>query len=569
MGSHRLFRRHWWVGMLLVLCVPLRVLAQQATKSDAAWAREGAFALAAAHGDKPRYGGTFFSAGNEEIPFYDMHQTSFGGVYAAVAPAYNCLIRTSPYDPMAMDLIPELADTWDISDGGKTITFHLHQGVQWHDGVPFSSADVLYTIERIMHPPKGMVSPRGPVFNALIQRVEAPDPETVVVYGKGPSSLLLPLFANGHNVIIPKHIVEPDPVNALKTRVIGTGPFKLKEPPTTTLWKYERNPHYFKKDLPFLDAIEIHIITDPQALVAALLSKRVYWSDVFAHANLDRDLAKSTAHQNPNLIHTANPGLVVSHLAMQSEKPPFNDIRVRQALSEAIRREAMAELGNQSGAVGTGDYPLGPWAMPSEMRAHLIGYGPDMAKRITHAKELLASYEKDKGKIDWSKLKIQCSTNIKFSCENAQVVQQLLKKINVTIELEPMLVAQHRGNEVAGNFQLSLLGAATDFDDPIDTFGQWFVTNGGRWYQRHSVSEIDKLYAQQTFIADPEVRKQVIWEMDTLAMNAAAYLILHWFDLHHVRWNFVQGWTITPNIRSTNARMDYVWLDFPTLPHAR
>jgi peptide/nickel transport system substrate-binding protein len=357
MGSHRFFRRHRWVGMLLVLCIPLRVLAQQATKSDAALAREGALALAAAHGDKPRYGGTFFSAGNEEIPFYDMHQTSFGGVYAAVAPAYNCLIRTSPYDPMAMDIIPELADTWDISDGGKTITFHLHKGVQWHDGVPFSSADVTYTIERIMHPPKGMVSPRGPVFNALIERVEAPDPETVVVYGKGPSSLLLPLFANGHNVIIPKHIVEPDPVNALKTRVIGTGPFKLKEPPTTTLWKYERNPHYFKKDLPFLDAIEIHIITDPQALVAALLSKRVYWSDVFAHANLDRDLAKSTAHQNPNLIHTANPGLVVSHLAMQSEKPPFDDVRVRQALSEAIRREAMAELGNQSGAVGTGDYP--------------------------------------------------------------------------------------------------------------------------------------------------------------------------------------------------------------------
>ena len=238
MGSHRFFKRHWWVGMLLVLCIPLRGLAQQASQADAALAREGALALAAAHGDKPRYGGKFFSAGNEEIPFYDMHQTSFGGVYAAVAPAYNCLIRTSPYDPMAMDIIPELADTWDISDGGKTITFHLHQGVQWHDGVPFSSADVTYTIERIMHPPKGMVSPRGPVFNALIERVEAPDPETVVVYGKGPSSLLLPLFANGHNMIIPKHIVEPDPVNALKTRVIGTGPFKLKEPPTTTLWKY-------------------------------------------------------------------------------------------------------------------------------------------------------------------------------------------------------------------------------------------------------------------------------------------------------------------------------------------
>jgi peptide/nickel transport system substrate-binding protein len=565
----RLCRPAWVVCLLLVVSLPLAATSQQATQSDADLAREGALALAAAHGEKPRYGGKFLSVGNEKIPFYDMHQTSFGGVYAATAPAYNCLIRTSPYDPLALDIIPELAHSWDLSEGGKTITFHLHTGVKWHDGAPFSSADVTYTIERIMHPPQGMVSPRGPVFRALIERVEAPDPDTVVIYGKGPSGLLLSLFANGHNMIIPKHIVEKDPVNALKTTVIGTGPFRLKDPPTTALWRYERNPDYFKKDLPYLDELEIHIIDDSQAMMAAVLSKRIHWTESFPHPNMDRDLATSAAQQNPNLIHTANPGLVVSHLAMQSEKAPFDDVRVRQAFSEAIRREAISELGNQSGAVGTGNYPLGPWAMPKEMREQLIGYGPNMPKRIAHAKELLGSYEKEKGKIDWSKIKIQCSTNIKFSCENAQVVQQMLKKINVHIELDPMLVTQHRGNEVSGDYQLSLLGAAFDFDDPIDTFGQSFVTKGGRWYQRRSLPEVDKLYEQQKFMADPEERKKVILEMDKLVMNDSAYLILHWFDLHHVRWNFVKGWTATPNIRSTNARMDSVWLDLPELPHSR
>jgi ABC-type transport system substrate-binding protein len=300
-----------------------------------------------------------------------------------------------------------------------------------------------------------------------------------------------------------------------------------------------------------------------------VLSKRVFWTDSFAHPNLDRDLAKSAVQQNPHLIHASAPSLIVSHLSMQTEKPPFDDLRVRQALSEAIRRESIAELGNQAGAVGTGVYPLGPWAMPVEMRQQLIGYEPDMAKRIAHAKELLATYEKEKGKVDWSKIKIQCSTNIKFSCENAQVVQQLLKKINVNIELEPMLVAQHRGNEVSGNYILSLLGAAVDFDDPIDSFGQWFVTKGGRWYQRHSLPDLDKLFEQQKFTADLAARKKLIWDMDKLAMNDAAYLVLHWFDLNHVRWNFVKGWTLTPNVRSTNARMDYVWLDLPELPYAR
>jgi peptide/nickel transport system substrate-binding protein len=176
--------------LLLVLSVTPGVLAQQARKSDVDLVRQGPQALAAAHGEKPRYGGKFLSAGNEIIPFYDMHQTSFGGVYAATAPAYNCLVRTSPYDPLALDVVPELAHTWEFSDGGKTITFHLHKGVKWHDGMPFSSADVKYTIERIMNPPQGMVSVRGPVFKALIERVETPDPDTVVVHGKGPSSML-------------------------------------------------------------------------------------------------------------------------------------------------------------------------------------------------------------------------------------------------------------------------------------------------------------------------------------------------------------------------------------------
>ncbi len=87
MTSHRFLTRTWWVGMCLVVGISLPALAQQAPSSDAELARQGALALAVAHGEKPRYGGKFLSAGNEEIPFYDLHQTYLGGVYAAPAPA--------------------------------------------------------------------------------------------------------------------------------------------------------------------------------------------------------------------------------------------------------------------------------------------------------------------------------------------------------------------------------------------------------------------------------------------------------------------------------------------------
>ena len=81
--------------------------------------------------------------------------------------------------------------------------------------------------------------------------------------------------------------------------------------------------------------------------------------------------------------------------------------------------------------------------------------------------------------------------------------------------------------------------------------------------------ELDMLFEQQKFMTDPTARKDVVWEMDKIAMNQAAFLILHWVDLHHIRWNFVKGWTATPNPRSTNPLLDYVWLDLPELPHSR
>src|SRR4029450_7838218 len=110
-----------WLSLGLFLTLAGTVLAQQAaTRSDAEILRlQGPAALAAAHGETPRYGGKFISAGVEATPLFDMHQTSFGGVYAATAPAYNCLVRTSPYDPMPLEVVPGPAQSWDLSPDGR------------------------------------------------------------------------------------------------------------------------------------------------------------------------------------------------------------------------------------------------------------------------------------------------------------------------------------------------------------------------------------------------------------------------------------------------------------------
>ena len=523
----------------------------------------GARALAEANGESPRYGGILLANNWEPIPFYDMHQTSFGGVYVITAPAYNGLLASSPYDPLALEIIPDLALTWELSDSGATVTFHLAEGVKWHDGQPFSSEDVKWTIERIKDPPQGMVSPRQGVFRGTVASVEAPDPNTVIIKGDGVSPLLVPLFSNGWNAIIPKHISEVDPVNAMMTQVVGTGAFRLIEQPTTTLWRYERNPDYFEEDLPYIDQIEYQIIQDAQSQAAALLTKKIYFNDAIFGVNMSPELAQSVADREPELVYNPIATIAVSHFVVNSTRPPFDDIRVRQALSEAIRRESFDELSPQGGTPGTGNFPLGPWALPKEVQESLPGYGPDMDARIVNAKALLSDYESEHGPIDWDSMTIQCSSNLTWSCPNGEVAQQHLKRIGITSSLEPLDVTAHRGNEVSGDYFMSTLAAGMDFDDPIDTFGQWFITNGGRWYQRRSIPELDEIFNQQKSEGDFETRRALVWEMDQIAINDASYMILQWLQANFVKWNFVKGITATANPRTTNARLKYTWLDLP------
>jgi peptide/nickel transport system substrate-binding protein len=527
----------------------------------------GPKALAEANGETPRYGGIFLSVANETIDQFDPHQTSLGGIYASTSLAYSGLLGTSPYDPQGVEVIPDLARSWELEDGGKTVIFHLAENVKWHDGTPFSSADVEFSINRIMNPPEGVISPRQGIVRSLVESVEATDPNTIVLNGLGASGLLVPLWSNGWNAMVPKHILEADPVDGIKSIMVGTGAFILKEN-TTTFFRFERNPDYFQKDLPYLDEIHINVITDPQTVANQVLAERIFWTGPYRHPNLGPDLGQATAAREPQLEYSFG-GNVVASLHLQTNNPPFDDLRVRQAINEAIDREAIIELGTETGAVGTGTLPTGPWATPVERRETFTGFGPDMEVRRAHARELLSSYESEKGEIDWGSMPLNCISNILFSCGHAQIVQQMLKQIGVEIELNPLLLTPYRDLEVSGDYLWGLSGAAYDFDDPIDVFGQSYITNGGRWYHRQSVPEIDRLYEEQKFEPDLEKRKELVWQMDEIAMNQSGWIMLQWWDFHHLRWPYVKGWTPSPIARSTNSRMIYTWLDFPELPTSR
>src|SRR6266478_2963303 len=163
---------------------------------------------------------------------------------------------------------PVLAESWTVSPDGKTYTFKLRRGVTWHDGKPFTSADVKFSLEEIWK----KLHPRGRVtFNKVIA-VDTPDASTVVIRLSDPTPMMLAAFSSYESQVLPKHVYEGKDftTHPALNAPIGTGPFVFKEWKKGDFIRLEKNPSYWDKGKPYLDAIVIRIIPDAAARAAAL-----------------------------------------------------------------------------------------------------------------------------------------------------------------------------------------------------------------------------------------------------------------------------------------------------------
>ena len=545
-----------------------------------------AIALAAQYGETPKYGGTLLNAGLALFSSHDIHQSS-GLNVMAMGPLYNGLLITNPY--VSTDVMPDLAHSWEISEDGQTFTFHLHEGVTWHDGTPFTAQDVVWNVQRIYH--RGLIGSnvdgnignfKYTMWQALMEPpdadgndvgITAPDDNTVVFKAQFPSPLVLLLFGAVTSSILPRHIGEADPVNGIweMKKPIGTGPFSLTEEPTTQLWKFERNPNYFKNQVPFVDLLESHLILDQQTRATAVLTERIHWNNPTTYSAIDFPLAKAMAEQDEGIVWESVPNYLFESFAPENTREPFDDIRVRQAFSHALERgqflneyEGVEGLGSLQGAIGTSQFPGGPWAPSRELRDTYIGYWPDTEKRQAEARRLLADYEAEKGPIDWDSKPFQCFFDSQ-SCGNAVIIQALMKKVGVELRIEEGSAANLWGKMVAGDHWMSQYSGAADFEDPTDTFGKSFVTGADFGFHHGWDDEIDDLFNQQKFITDVEARQAIVQQMDEIAMTNSRLLMLYWQVSEQLRRDYVKGVTSSPSYWgvSANFRMEHVWLDQP------
>src|SRR5881409_2530474 len=280
---------------------------------------------------------------------FSIHETA---TISTVWPAMPCLNNLVLFDPLkkteSVDtIIGELAEKWSWQDNRRNLVFFLRKGVKWHDDQPFTSKDVKFTFDMLREaadaPAKLRINPRKDWY-ANIEAVETPDAHTVAFRLKKPQPSLLLMLASGYTPVYAAHV----PPASYRTGCVGTGPFKLKEWRKGEFVELVKNPDYFVKGRPYLGGLRYLIIDDRGTATAALQAGRV---DTAFPGQTPKPIAERLRKAVPQLVMTPVNTSVIDHLVVNTKKPPFDNAKVRLALSRAIDRRALIDGVYQGGAV--------------------------------------------------------------------------------------------------------------------------------------------------------------------------------------------------------------------------
>lgn len=241
------------------------------------------------------------------------------------------------YDPQG-NIVPGLATSWAVSDDNLTYTFQLRKDVKWHDGKPLTAEDVKFTFEKILDPKIG--SRLNLVFQAL-KEAQATGPHTVVFKLKEPDPVFL---ANVWTGILPKHVWEKEDFAKSQYNVIpvGSGPWKVKEWVRGDHMTFEANPDYFG-GRPYLDRIIMKVIPDATVAFAALEKGDVHYMPFKGVVGGPPYQLVDRLKQNPNLEVKVYDVSSMQRFFFRNDKPPFNNVKVRQAIAHAINRRFILE----------------------------------------------------------------------------------------------------------------------------------------------------------------------------------------------------------------------------------
>ena len=480
------------------------------------------------------------------------------GTISTVMPMMGVFNNLVVFDPKERQnnldkLAPDLATSWKWSDDGKTLTFALRKGVAWHDGKPFTSADVKCTFDLLA----GKATENFKVnfrkgWYANIESVTTNGESEAIVKLKAPQPALLGLLASGFTPMYPCHV----PPARMRQAPVGTGPFKFVEYKANQTIKLTRNPNYWKPGLPYLDGIEYDIIPNRSTAVLAFISGRY---DLTFPYEMTVPLVGDIQQQMPKAICDISPMNVAANLLM-NPVPPFDDLQVRRAVAMTIDRKAYVDILTQGkGDVGGAMQPLpeGRWGLPDEELRKLPGYDPDVAKSRAQARAILAAkgYGPDK------RISLKLSTrNIPTYRDASVILIDQLKEIWIDAELQLVETALWVPKLIRRDYQFALSQVGNGVDDPDQGYPENYAC-GSRTYMDYCNKELDTMIAAQSAERDPAKRKQIAWAIDRKLTDEAVRPMLYYMRGGTCWRPEVKNITVMVNSIYNGWRMEDVWLD--------
>lgn len=514
----------------------------------------GAFALAgtAAEAQAPKKGGTFTFAISAETPHYDGHGSDTYATIHFSAPFYSTLLQfdLANYPKVKGDL----AKSWTVSPDGMTYSFTLHDGVKFHDGTPFTSADVKATYDRLRNPAQGVVSTRQATFGD-IGSIETPDAKTVVFKMKATNAAMLEHFASPWNFIYSAKDLAADQ-NAPKTKINGTGPFTFVEHVKGSHVAGKRNDSYYKSGQPYLDGFKGVFMLQAATMLNALQGGQVL-AEFRSISTPERDRLVQAMGDK---IRVEESSWTLNLLVVfNTEKKPFDDVRVRRALLMAIDRwggsQGLSKISTLR-QVGGVIRPGSPLATSEADLAKLPGFSKDIKAAREEAKKLL----KEAGVPD-----------LKFVLHNRTIAQPYTpagvflvdqwRQIGVTVENRQQETAPYLAGLGSGNFDVAIDFSNLFMDDSSLGLAKYLSIDRAPENRSRSVDrDLDSLYDQHMRETDPAKRKALVAAFERRLFEQAYQQPLLWWHRMVPTHKVVMGWQMSP---SHNLGQDLagVWLN--------
>ncbi len=455
----------------------------------------------------------------------DPQKTAGTLTFQTLKSVYDTLVEPDPTG----QIVPALAEKWDVSADGRTWTFTLRQDVVFHNGDRLTAKDVQATAMRMLA--KETASPKAGDYK-VVTAIEAPNDYTVVFKLSEPNAPLLATLASGWSAILPKSLI--DSGHDFGSKPVGTGPFMVKEWVRDSKVVLVKNPNYWMKGLPKLDGVNINIITEQSVAVQGLLSGQI---DV-AYRIDSKDVPRLQANANTKVESPLSANILV--MGINCSRPNLSDVRVRQAISYAIDKQKVLDVVYGGGKVG-GTFMDYANAYYKEF-SHLYPYNPEKAKA------LLAEAGVTKDRV----FELFLPQNYEIHVRAGEMYQAMLAAVGLNVQIRLVDWSTWISDVYTkANYDLTVIGHTGKLD-PDGTLGGYGIA--AKRYVRWGNARAADLISKATKVAAVAERKKMYDEALELMAKEVPFMFLGTpYDYNGLRKN-VSDFRMTPKLDTFDFR---------------